>query len=511
MRLVRWVVLLLASFFTVSAQAFFPSSLAWGRALGGTGTDLARAVAVDGDGFVYAVGSFSGSVQFGATNLAASGQQDLFIARFAPSGELIWARQAGGLQTDAANAVGWDPAGFIYVGGSFTGTAAFGTTNLIATGGGSDAFVAKLTLAGEFLWVRKLGGAGDDFANDVALDSAGKIYVTGSLNSTGAQSLFLACFDQAGQGLWTNQISGQQVVRGQKIALDAGGIYVAGQLSGAAIIAGQPVTSAGDYDVLLVKYSSTNGTPLWATNCGGSAYDFVQGLAVSAGGQVHLCGGFSGNATFGSTNITAQSAGDFFLAAISAAGAVQWVRSAPEASGSGLIVTTNDTLYVAGTFTGTLTLGSLSATATNGTFGSFLAAYSTDGTAEKLFHWQSTDFAVPLALAAVTGDAVLVGGYFGGNLNVAGSTLDNPGGAGSLDAFLFRLEPPAFRLRAEVAGNSLRLAWPAIYTNAILQVKSDLGIASAWSDVSSSVSVLNEESVVLVPVENQRNFFHLRR
>src|SRR5262249_36390431 len=84
---------------------------------------------------------------------------------------------------------------FVYVTGYFNfdagGPAEFGDpANPGDTGavsltslGGVDAFVSKLTAAGNFLWTRQFGGTGGDGAYDLAVDAAGAVYSTGLFGS----------------------------------------------------------------------------------------------------------------------------------------------------------------------------------------------------------------------------------------------------------------------------------------------------------------------------------------
>src|SRR5262245_9136234 len=61
-----------------------------------------RAVTTDGFGSVYLTGQFSGSAAFGATNLTARGGADFFVAKMDSSGNFVWVRQAHGTPGDYA-------------------------------------------------------------------------------------------------------------------------------------------------------------------------------------------------------------------------------------------------------------------------------------------------------------------------------------------------------------------------------------------------------------------------
>jgi uncharacterized protein (TIGR03437 family) len=177
-------------------------TLAYSTYLGGSGNDVARGVAVDPAGNVYICGETD------STNLAvlsavqpthaaqtASGPGDGFVAKFSPSGALLYLTYLGGSGDDIATAIAVDAAGNAYVAGYTT------STNFPTAGpnpyqpryGGSagqnwyhtgDAFVAKLNPSGNALvYSTYLGGSGDDAATAIVIDSSGDAYIAGATAS----------------------------------------------------------------------------------------------------------------------------------------------------------------------------------------------------------------------------------------------------------------------------------------------------------------------------------------
>lgn len=99
---------------------------------------------------------------------------------------LLWGTYLGGSGLDQGNGLALDPEGFVYVAGStdsvdFPTTAgAFQTDNV----GLTDAFVCKIDPDGtELVFSTYIGGTGQDYGNDVAVDTAGRPYVCGATNS----------------------------------------------------------------------------------------------------------------------------------------------------------------------------------------------------------------------------------------------------------------------------------------------------------------------------------------
>jgi hypothetical protein len=91
----------------------------------------------------------------------------------------VWGFQAnntGGL-VSGGTSIATDTAGNHYVTGLFNGTCAFGGPAITSTL--NDFYLAKLDYAGNFIWVVRGIGAGDEEGLDLALDDSGFVYLTG--------------------------------------------------------------------------------------------------------------------------------------------------------------------------------------------------------------------------------------------------------------------------------------------------------------------------------------------
>jgi uncharacterized repeat protein (TIGR01451 family) len=175
-------------------------SVSYGTYLGGGGWDQGQAIAVDGGGNVYVAGatnsgSSTSSAPLPLTNALqqqyGGGSYDAFVAKVtpanAPSSQLRYLTYLGGGGKDFAFGIAVDGSGNAYVVGETTSTDFPLDTPLQSIWFGSgqnnwgDAFIAKIDKAGYFLnWSTYLGGGDDDWANSVALDGSGGIYVAGS-------------------------------------------------------------------------------------------------------------------------------------------------------------------------------------------------------------------------------------------------------------------------------------------------------------------------------------------
>jgi len=282
--------LIFGTYFGGSVSASIPIDLGW---------DLA----VDGSGSAYVVG-VTNSLDFpttpGAFNRTLQGG-DAFVARFTADGSgLLYSTFLGGSGGDSALSVGIDGAGSAYVTG-FTDSGDFpvtlGAFNL-TYGGASDAFVAKLTPAGDALaYATYLGSAREDVANGIAVDASGRATVSGYTNSTnfpttpwatnatrlgGVYDAFVVRLNAAGSGLvYSTYFGGRGTDLQYGFAMDpSGNAYVTGitNSSNFPVTPGAPnaTYAGGPFDAYVAKLNLT--VPL--------AFDSVpSGLQIDVNGS----------------------------------------------------------------------------------------------------------------------------------------------------------------------------------------------------------------------------------
>ena len=116
-----------------------------------------------------------------------------FLTKFNPQGSaLVYSTYLGGSGYDLGNGIAVDSLGSAYVSGSTESTdfpvtpGAFQTAcGGGTTGGCYDAFVTKFNPQGSALvYSTYLGGSGNDYNPNIAVDSSGNAYVTGTTQST---------------------------------------------------------------------------------------------------------------------------------------------------------------------------------------------------------------------------------------------------------------------------------------------------------------------------------------
>lgn len=361
----------------------------WARQAGGSvGGNSGFSVAVDGAGNVYLAGSYQGTATFGATTLSGDHNNqynfyydNAFVAKLDAGGNFLWAKKAGSSGGDVATSLVVDGAGNVYLAGYFYGTATIGTTTLTNSGIYSDVFVAKLDASGNFLWAKQAGGNYNDYANSVAADGAGNVYLAGSFrsiatfgtttltnSSTSYADAFVAKLDASGNFLWAKQAGGNDNDSANSVAVDgAGNVYLAGYYSGGVTFGTITLGGSIDYLYAFVAKLDPNGNFLWAKGVGSNGVDPANSVAVDGTGNVYLAGKFYNNGmpTFGTitlTNINTTYSGDVFVAKLDSRGNFLWAKLAGgvgEDSGNSIAVDGAGNVYLAGYFSGTATFGGI--------------------------------------------------------------------------------------------------------------------------------------------------------
>ncbi len=439
----------------------------WAKSAGGTQHDAGRSIAVDGDGYLYVTGTFlSPLIIFGTDTLTNAGMlnnsTDIFIVKYDPMGNVIWAQSAGGSTTDLARGIAVDVYGNIYLTGSFAGTATFDSITLTAVGG-MNFFLAKYNSAGHVLWVQN---AGLSIGYGIAIDAAGNAYVTGylgapvttfgtiSLTNTNNyySNVFTVKYDPLGNALWAKASHGQGVpntnaTHGNSIAVDGNGnSYITGYFQYSTITF-DSITFLNNnsyQNMFLVKYDSS-GNVMWSRSPGGfTANAMGNGVSVDAHGGVYLTGDFqSDTLALGNINlIKTGNAFNPFIAKYDGGGNVVWAKSGggDGSQSLGIVTSANGNSYITGFFGDSLHFGNNTLTNLASGADIFVAKFDSSGTAmwAKDAYGRNTD--VSLAITVNASSEVYITGQFQHDTLTFGTTgLISYVGSNYTDVFVAKL------------------------------------------------------------------------
>ncbi|MFO0915120.1 MAG: SBBP repeat-containing protein [Pirellulales bacterium] len=244
----------------------------------------------------------------------------------------------GGSGSDAVFDVAVDFAGNSYATGYFSGTVDFDLSHsladnadILASRGTHDAFVAKYAPDDSLIWVRRMGGdylyevSVTDAARDITVDSVGNVYVAGEFHET-ADFGGTTLTAVGGKDSFATKLSGN----GDFLWAKRWGTTENDQSDGADVD-GQGnfyvVSRQGDGDYDILKYSSS-GSEVWTRSLIGT-YWVPADLAVSSSGSVYVAGTFDGTVDFDPSaktkNVSAGLMTAAFVLNLDAAGKFKWV------------------------------------------------------------------------------------------------------------------------------------------------------------------------------------------
>ena len=284
--------------------------------LGGSADDRAFGIAVDSTGAAYVTG-WTTSTNFPTRNPLQShlsGTRNAFVFKLSAAGNaLTFSTYLGGNGSDSAYGVALDTARNVYVVGDTT-SGTFPATGMQTTNhGGTDAFVTKVSADGSHLvYSTYLGGASEDHASAIAVDTSGSAYVTGSTYSTnfptasawqntlaGGQDAFIAKMSADGNSLVYGTFvggTGGSVANpeaGQGIALDVqGNAYIAGTTGSSDFPLLHPLQGSkrgSSPDAFVAKFT-TAGALSYSTYLGGTGIDGANAIVIDATGSAYVVG-----------------------------------------------------------------------------------------------------------------------------------------------------------------------------------------------------------------------------
>jgi len=287
------------------------NALIYSTYLGGSGTfDVGTGIAADSSGNAYVTG-VANSTDFPVVNAFQptnhGGAGDIFVTKFNANGSaLVYSTYLGGSDLDVGRSIAVDAAGNAYVTGN-TWSTDFPTANAFQPTyhGGSDAFVAKISASGGTLdYSTYLGGSGYDGAEDVAFDTAGNVYLTGSTASSdfpaanaiqptlrGSNDAFVTKFNNGGSALvYSTYLAGSAGAAGSGITADsAGNAFVTGSTSSNDFPVVNPILPNFFGGAFVTKITGSGNAIVFSTYLGGSSYGAA--VAVDATGSVYVTGG----------------------------------------------------------------------------------------------------------------------------------------------------------------------------------------------------------------------------
>ena len=349
---VMTLLLVLATQAGVAGQERFLYERAWalaGPCCGDSGHDIA----VEPDGSFFIVGNY-GALDLdgdGAIDQRSDGGHDAIIMKGRPDGTLAWVRAPRSpAQSYARLTVASDRKGGVFMAGAFRDGLQFRTGIRLEGGGPQEGLLARYDAAGDPLWAKAIGGAGNDSLADAASDAAGHVYVAGTMQGAvdldadgrvdatvvGANGLLVASYDESGALRWARVSAGKGDVTAAAIAVAAdGAVHVAGYYKGTDVdldADGRPdlTPSSAEGGPFLARFEP-GGRLARAVALGGSGNNRIGKLALAEGGDLIATGYTQGTVDLngdGKADVESADARQVpYVARFDRDGALVWVRA----------------------------------------------------------------------------------------------------------------------------------------------------------------------------------------
>jgi hypothetical protein len=159
----------------------------WVRKIGGVAFDEINGISINDTvlyltGTFQSTVDFNPSTS--VSNLTSSGGSDIFILSLGLKGDFYWAKKIGGSKSDVSKAIANDLNSNIYISGSFNGAGAGvdfdpGVNEVKLVSNYNSSFLLKLTSKGDYVYVKQLGDGASNMATAIAVDSAQNTFITG--------------------------------------------------------------------------------------------------------------------------------------------------------------------------------------------------------------------------------------------------------------------------------------------------------------------------------------------
>ncbi len=317
----------------------------WARDAGGITSgvyDESKSVAVDNSGNPIITGNFyNPTITFDTYTLTnssvGSNVPDYFVAKYDPSGNVLWAQSAIGKQNDMGLSVTADNSNNIYALGTSRDSTKFGNVTIYGpTNGGAFPFLTKYDSLGNVIYSKVLfNGAGfPSVTLRIKADPNYNLFISGSTggetifgNDTinkgnpGYMAAFIAKYDTAGVPIWgkggsTNPLLDEYCMGS---TYDANGnVYMTGWFLGSTMTFGSDVLTnpINNQPTIFISKFDANGNNVWARTSN-SAPSLARGkdMAAGLGENVYFTGNFTGNTlNLGTSALSLIQGTDLFIA-----------------------------------------------------------------------------------------------------------------------------------------------------------------------------------------------------
>lgn len=443
-------------------------------------------VVADNSGNIYVVGeTYASTITIGSEEYNLLGERDLFIVKYKNDGEILWSYMFGGTGNEVVKAIAVDnDNSCFYIVGSF-GSESIDFQGSVITNEDTDhskAYIAKLDLNGNLIWIKDFEADGSVSFNDIAVNSTGNVIIVGSFDG---------------------------------VSLSLG-----------------PVTLTNTYpsfdnDDVFVAEMDSDGTVAWAKNPESSAgSESSQALEVDNDDNIIIAGGYTYTFTFGETYFADVADGEkeFFVLKLDPDGNDLWAYTGASdgysAAYRGLATDgTNIFFHFFFECSQVELSGNLIEVSSEGNRESVAVKLNSDGNLEWFNHYPGDQSTAVNSQGFIdmcitnSGEMIHTGSFYGASMLVGDFTLVNPSIISGYATYVVKYNLAGTPVVAEVLGvdymigtgaiaplNENDVAYAGLYlTNSQLDLgEINLSNTGSWDSFIGKISNLAENSTEVI-------------
>jgi gliding motility-associated-like protein len=354
----------------------------WAFRIGNNQDDGCNGVAIDASGNIYVTGyveniaDFKGTLSTPSTILTSSGGRDMFIAKYDPAGQLLWAHRGGSTTDDEGYAVAVNNSR-VFVTGYYTGAASFGPLSTVNGSSSENVFVVAYDALGSAQWLTESTSSQSAFGNGITCDNSG-VYLAGSFKGSalsvydpasalsftlsnavpGQEDGYVIGYSLSGSVNWASLVSSNGRDHCYGITQLGGAVYITGSIESPCSFQGyccNPVFTGGSArDIFTAAMDKLSGSTTWVKAESGSGNEESYSIATDGTGNIFIGGYFDQDITFVSGPAYSTSGNeDVFVGAYDLLGNLQWTKKAGANNADiahGITATGTGDVYVAGQY-----------------------------------------------------------------------------------------------------------------------------------------------------------------
>lgn len=315
-------------FLAIFLSVLFSYSQDFERHLGGSNYDQMNSVKQTPDGGYICIGSttsYDGDVTENHGDPYNAIYDDAWIVKLTSAGNIQWQKCLGGTLEDYAQSIEQTTDGGYII----AGTSNSNDGDVTLNHGNTDIWIVKLKNSGDIHWQRSLGGSLSEYAQSIQQTTDGG-YIVGGYSSSNNDDLTV---NHGGIDYWIVKLTNTGIIQWQRSIGGTGDEWtgkVQQTADGGYIIGGNSLSNDGDisenhggHDIWSVKLTTT-GSIQWKKCFGGTGNENLGSIQQTTDGGYIIAGDSASN----DGDVTFNHGGsDFWIVKLNNAGTIQWQES----------------------------------------------------------------------------------------------------------------------------------------------------------------------------------------